>query len=168
MLRACALAQGPKWEDCLPYVEFCCNNSFQTSLKMSPYEALYGCKCRTPLNWSQTGDSRIFGTDLMMEAEKQVKELRDRLQLAKSRQKSYYDAKHRQISFEPGEHVYLRVMPMKGIKRFQTHVKLAPRFIGPFPIMSGYCCISVGTTPRIVRLAQCVSCLIVEGMHITA
>ena len=91
----------------LPYAEFSYNNSFQTSLKMSPYEALYGLKCRTPLNWTQTGDSRIFGTDLMMEAEKQVKEIRDRLQLAKSRQKSYYDAKHRQISFEPEEHVYL-------------------------------------------------------------
>ena len=51
---------------------------------MSPYEALYGSKCRTPLNWSQTGDSCMFGTDLMMEAEKQVKEIRDRLQLAKS------------------------------------------------------------------------------------
>ena len=50
MLRACALAQGPKWEDCLPYTEFSYNNSFQTSLKMSPYEALYGRKCRTPLN----------------------------------------------------------------------------------------------------------------------
>ena len=136
MLRACALAQGPKWEDCLPYAEFSYNNSFHTSLKMSLYEALYGRKCRTPLNWSQTGDSRIFGTDLMLEAEKQVREIRDRLQLAKSRQKSYYDAKHRHISFEPGEHVYLRVTPMKGINRFQTRGKLAPRFIGPFPIMS--------------------------------
>ena len=118
MLRACALAQGPRWEDYLPYAEFSYNNSFQTSLKMSPYEALYGRKCRTPLNWSETGDSRIFGIDLMMEAEKQVKEIRDRLQMAKSRQKSYYDAKHRQISFKPGEHVYLRVTPMKGVKRF--------------------------------------------------
>ena len=56
---------------------------------MSQYEALYGRKCRTPLNWSQTGDSRIFGTDLMMEAKKQVKEIGDRLQLDKSQQKSY-------------------------------------------------------------------------------
>ena len=71
----------------------------------------------------------------MLEAEKQVKEIRDRLQLAKSRQKSYYNAKHRQISFEPGEHVYLRVTPMKGVKRFQTRGKLAPKFIGPFPVM---------------------------------
>ena len=85
MLRACVLANGANWEDCLPYAEFSYNNSFQTSLKMSPYEALYGRKCRTPLNWSQAGDSHIFGTDLMMEAEKQVREIRDRLQLAKSR-----------------------------------------------------------------------------------
>ena len=98
MLRACVLANGANWEDCLPYAEFSYNNSFQTSLKMSPYEALYGRKCRTPLNWSQAGDSHIFGTDLMMEAERQVQEIRDRLQLAKSRQKSYYDAKHRQVS----------------------------------------------------------------------
>ena len=84
MLWACALAHGPKWEDCLPYAEFSYNNSFQTSLKMSPFEALYGRKCRTSLNWSQTGDSRIFGTDLILVAEKQVKEIRDRLQLAKS------------------------------------------------------------------------------------
>src|SRR4051812_41253504 len=89
-----------------------------------------------PLNWSQTGESRIFGTDLMLEAEKQVKEIRDRLQLDKSRQKSYYDAKHRQISFEPGEHVYLRVTPMKGVKRFQTRGKLAPRYIGLFQVMA--------------------------------
>ena len=68
---------------------------------MSPFEALYGRKCHTPLNWSQIGDSRIFGTDLMLEHEKQVKEIRDRLQLAQSRQKSYYDAKHRQISLNP-------------------------------------------------------------------
>ena len=103
---------------------------------MSPYEALYGRKCRTPLNWSQTGDSRIFGTDLTLEAEKQVREIRDRLQLAKSRHTRYYDAKHRHVSFEPGEHIYLWVTPVKGVKRFQTRGKPAPKFIGPFPIMS--------------------------------
>ena len=72
----------------------------------------------------------------MLEAEKKFKEIQDRLQLAKSQQKSYYDAKHRKISFEPGEYVYLRVTPMKGVKRFQTRGKLAPRYIGPFPVMS--------------------------------
>ena len=131
MLRACVLAHGSKWEDCLPYAEFSYNNSYQTSLKMSPFEALYGRKCRTPLNWSQTGDNRIFGTDLMLEAEKQVKEIQDRLKAAKSRQKSYYDNKHRKVNFEPEEYVYLRVTPMKGVRRFHTRGKLAPRYIGP-------------------------------------
>src|ERR1041385_6234984 len=95
MLRACVLAYGSKLEDCLPYAEFSYNNSYQASLKMSPFEALYGRKCRTPLNWSQTGDSCLFGTNLMLKAEKQVKEIRARLKAAKSRQKSYYDTKHR-------------------------------------------------------------------------
>src|SRR3954469_8922244 len=103
---------------------------------MSPFEALYGRKCRTPLNWSQSGDSRIFGTDLMLEAEKQVQEIQDRLRAAKSRQKSYYDRKHREVNFEPGEYVYLRVTPMKGVRRFHTQGKLSPRYIGPFPIMA--------------------------------
>src|ERR1041385_6853835 len=103
---------------------------------MSPFEALYGWKCRTPLNWSQTRDSRIFGTDLMLEAEKQVKEIQDRLRAAKSRRKSYYDTKHREVNFEPGEYVYLRVTPMKGVRRFQNRGKLAPIYVGPFPIMA--------------------------------
>src|SRR3954462_3646520 len=98
--------------------------------------ALYGRKCRTPLNWSQTGDSRIFGTNLMLEAEKQVKEIQDRLRAAMSRQKSYYDTKHREVNFEPGEYVYLRVTPMRGVRRLQTRGKLAPRYVGPFPIMA--------------------------------
>src|SRR3954464_6869498 len=89
-----------------------------------------------PLNWSQTGDSRLFRTDLMLEAEKQVKEIQDRLRAAKSRQKSYYDPKHREVNFEPGEYAYLRVTTMKGVRRFHTRGKLAPRYIGPFPIMT--------------------------------
>src|SRR3954467_2008616 len=72
----------------------------------------------------------------MLEAEKQVNEIQDRLRAAKYRQKSYYDAKHREVSFEPGEYVYLRVTPMKGVRRFHTRGKLAPRYVGPFPIMA--------------------------------
>ena len=107
MLRSCALTHEPKWEDSLPYVEFSYHNSYQSSLKMSPFEALYGRKCRTPLNWSQTGDSRIFSMDLMLEAERRVKDIQERLRAAKSRQKSYYDPKHREVTFEPGEYAYL-------------------------------------------------------------
>jgi hypothetical protein len=65
MLRACVLSYGAKWEDCLPFAEFSYNNSYQASLQMAPFEALYGRKCRTPLNWSETGESQVFGPDVI-------------------------------------------------------------------------------------------------------
>ena len=72
MLRAFVLAYGSKWEDCLPYAEFSYNNSYQSSLQMAPFEDLYGRKCHTPLNLSQTGEGKIFGPDILKEAEEQV------------------------------------------------------------------------------------------------
>ena len=103
---------------------------------MAPFEALYGRRCHTPLNWSETGDSRIFGPDMLKEAEEKVKQISDRLKTAQSRQKSYYDRKHREVSFEPGEYVYLRVSPMRILQRFKVKGKLAPRFIGPFCVVA--------------------------------
>jgi hypothetical protein len=84
MLRACVLTYGVSWEDSLPYAEFSYNNSYQASLKMSPFEALYGRRCHTPLNWSETGDSRIFGPEILQEAEAKVKLIQDRLRAAQS------------------------------------------------------------------------------------
>ena len=72
MLCTCVLSYGAKWEDCLPFAEFSYNNSYQPSLQMAPFEALYGRKCRTPLNWSESGDSQIFGVDTLRVAEEQV------------------------------------------------------------------------------------------------
>ena len=74
MLRACVLSYGSKWEDCLPFAEFSYNNSYQSSLQMAPFEALYGKKCRTPLNWSDTGEGKLFGPDTLREAEEQVQD----------------------------------------------------------------------------------------------
>ena len=136
MLRACVLEFGAGWEDNLPYAEFSYNNRYQGSIKMSPFEALYGRKCRTPLNWSETGDSKIFGSEVLLEAERKVHLVRQHLKTAQSCQKSYYDGKHRQMDFEVGEYVYLKVTPLKGRKRFQVKGKLAPRFIGPFMILA--------------------------------
>jgi hypothetical protein len=82
MLRACVLAYGAKWEDCLPFAEFSYNNSYQASLQMAPFEALYGRKCRTPLNWSETRDSQIFGPDILQEAEEKVRMIRGYLKAA--------------------------------------------------------------------------------------
>jgi hypothetical protein len=107
MLRACVLSYGTKWEDCLPFAEFSYNNSYQASLQMAPFEALYGRKCRTPLNWSETGESQIFGPDIIKEAEEQVQLIRNRLKAAQSWQKSYADSKRRPVTFNVGDFVYL-------------------------------------------------------------
>jgi hypothetical protein len=126
MLRACVLSYGAKWEDCLPFAKFSYNNNYQASLQMAPFEALYGRKCRTPLNSSETGESQVFGPDVIKEAEEQVQLIRNHLKAAQSRQKSYADPKRRPVTFNVGDFVYLRVTPLKGKQRFHVKGKLAP------------------------------------------
>ena len=136
MLRACALDFGRSWDKNLPYAEFSYNNSYQASLKMSPFEALYGRQCRTPLLWDQVGERQVFGPDVIKEAEDKVKLIRERLKVAQSRQKSYADNRRRELSFEVGDLVYLRVTPIKGVRRFRSKGKLAPRYVGPYKILA--------------------------------
>jgi hypothetical protein len=102
---------------------------------MAPFEALYGRKCRTPLYWNQTGESQVFGPKNLQEAEKQVQIIRENLKIAQSRQKSYVDNRRRELMFEVGDFVYLKVSPMRGMKRFKVKEKLSPRYIGPFKIL---------------------------------
>jgi hypothetical protein len=102
---------------------------------MAPFEALYGRRCRTPLSWSQTGERKIFGPDLVVEAEDKVKLIQNNLKTAQSRQKSYADIRRRPLQFYVGDFVYLRVSPIRGIQRFGVKGKLAPRYIGPFEIL---------------------------------
>lgn len=135
VLQACVLSYSKNWEKCLPFAEFSYNNSFQSSIQMSPFEALYGRSCRTPLNWSEAEERLFYGPTLVEDAEEQVHVIRGRLQIAQSRQKSYADHRRRELSFEVDDHVYLKVSPMKGMHRFQVKGKLAPRYIGPFRII---------------------------------
>ena len=135
MLRACALKYGTSWDKSLPYAEFSYNNIYQASLKMSPFEALYGRKCRTPLHWSETGESQVFGPEILKEAEQQVQIIRDNLRTGQSRQKSYADTRHRELEFEVGDYVYLKVSPIRGLRRFKVKGKLSPRYIGPFQVL---------------------------------
>ncbi|KAK1651595.1 hypothetical protein QYE76_069400 [Lolium multiflorum] len=125
--------QIPEWK--WDSVEFSYNNSYQASLQMAPFEALYGRKCRTPLNWSEVGDSQVFGPDVLREAEEKVHKIREYLKTAQSRQKSYADKRRREMTFEIGDFVYLKVSPLKGMQRFQLKGKLAPRYVGPFKIL---------------------------------
>jgi hypothetical protein len=77
----------------------------------------------------------VFGPDILQEAEKQVRMIRESLRVAQSRQKSYVDHRRRELIFEVGDFVYLKVSPMKGLCHFKVRGKLAPRFIGPFKIL---------------------------------
>jgi hypothetical protein len=138
MLRACVLMDGPKWDKHLPLAEFSYNNIYQESTKMSPFEALYGWPCRTPLSWSESGERVIFGPDNVTEVEEKVKQIQANILAAQSRQKSYTNKRYSPLEFKVGDHVYLRVSLMKGVRRFGIKGKLAPRYIGPYPIIDKY------------------------------
>ena len=134
-LRACVLDHKCNWEEHLPLVEFTYNNSYQASIQMTPYEALYGRPCRSPLCWTEVEKSSITGPDLIRDTSKKVTFIRQRLLTAQRRQKSYVDVRRRPLEFEVGDHVFLKVMPKKGVVRFGKRGKLSPRFIRPFEIL---------------------------------
>ena len=102
---------------------------------MAPYEALYERPCRSPLCWTEVGDSSITGLDLIRDTSKKVSLIRQRLLTTQSRQKSYADVRRRPLEFEVGDHVFLKVMPKRGVIRFGKRGKLSLRFIGPFEIL---------------------------------
>ncbi|WVZ90551.1 hypothetical protein U9M48_036843 [Paspalum notatum var. saurae] len=135
MLRACAIQYGTSWDKSLPYAEFSYNNSYQASMKMSPFQALYGRRCRTPLYWDQPGEKQLFGPGIIEDAERHVRMIRENLRIAQTRQKSYADNRRRDLEFAVGEYVYLKVSPIRGLRRFKVKGKLAPRYIGPFKIV---------------------------------
>jgi hypothetical protein len=120
MLRACALQYGISWDKSLPYAEFFYNNIYQESLKMALFEMLYGRRCWTSLFWNETGERKVFGPNILQEAEKQVRMVRENLRVAQSRQKSYADHRRRELSFEVGDFVYLKVSPMRGLRHFKV------------------------------------------------
>jgi len=135
MLRACALSSKGSWVKWLPLAEFSYNNSYQESIKMAPFEALYGRKCRTPLNSVEPGERRYYGIDFVNKAEHQVHTIQQHQEAAQARQKSYANKRGKPVEFVVGDHVYLKVSPMKGVQRFGVKRKLGPRYVGPYRIL---------------------------------
>ena len=135
MLRACVLDFGGSWESYLGLAEFAYNNSYHSSIGMAPFEALYGRPCRSPLCWTEIGERALLGPELVQETTNNVQLIRKRLETARSRQKSYADQHRRDVEFKVGEKVFLKVSPKRGVLRFGKRGKLAPRYIGPFPII---------------------------------
>ena len=113
MLRACLLGHKGSWEEHLPLVEFAYNNSYQASIQMAPYGALYGRPCRSPICWTEVEESSIIGTDLNRDTSEKVSLIRQRLLTTQIWQKSYADVRRRPLEFEVGDHVFLKVMPKR-------------------------------------------------------
>ena len=91
------LDRGENWESILPLIEFAYNNSYQATIDMAPYEALYGRKCRSPLYWDEVGERKVLGPDSVSEMIEIVRQIRGRIKEAQDRQKSYSDARRTEI-----------------------------------------------------------------------
>ncbi|XP_020208256.1 uncharacterized protein LOC109793202 [Cajanus cajan] len=135
LLRAYILDHLGSWEEMLPLVEFTYNNSFHASIRMAPFEALYGRKCRTPLCWFKEGESMIVGSEIILQTTKKVKQIQERMKAAQSRQKSYADKRRKPLEFLEGEHIFLKVTLTTGVGRAIQAKKLNPKFIGSYQIL---------------------------------
>jgi hypothetical protein len=147
MLKACVIHFDKTWNKCLALAEFAYNNNYQASLKMAPFEALYGRRCHTPLNLSQEGERTWFGPKLVQEAEEKVEVIRENLRAAQMRQKSYHDKAKAPREFEVDNYVYLKVSPTKGVQRFGVKGKLARCYIGLYEVTEKF-----GTVAYRIRL----------------
>nr|GEZ49855.1 putative reverse transcriptase domain-containing protein [Tanacetum cinerariifolium] len=123
------------WDKHLSLVEFSYNNSYHTSIKVAPFEALYGRKCRSPICWAEVGDRQITGPEIIHKTTEKIVQIKSRIQAARNRQKSYADVRRKPFEFQVGDKVMLKVSPWKGVIRFGKREKLNPRYIGPFKIL---------------------------------
>ncbi|GJY59452.1 putative reverse transcriptase domain-containing protein [Tanacetum coccineum] len=136
MLRACVIDFRSSWDRHLPLVEFSYNNSYHVSIKATPYEALYRRKCRSPVYWSEVGDSQLTGPELIRETIDKIIQIKNRLLTVCSRYKGYADRRTNPLELEVGDMVLLKVSPWKGAVRFGKREKLSPRYIRPFKILA--------------------------------
>ena len=124
------------WDIHLALMDFAYNNNYQASIKMASFEALYGRKCRTPMCWDEVGERRLVGPELVRITSEKVKVVRDNLKIARDIQRSYENNRRRDLQFEIGDRVFLKISPWKGVLRFGKRGKLSPRYIGPYEIVS--------------------------------
>ncbi|KAI3754539.1 hypothetical protein L1987_54324 [Smallanthus sonchifolius] len=130
----CVIDFGNTWESHLPLVEFSYNNSYHTSIKAAPFEALYGQKCRSPICWTEVGDSQLTGPELVFETSEKIVQIRNRMAAARDRQKSYADKRRKPLDFQVGDMVLLKVSPWKADESLavpleELHVDEQLRFI---------------------------------------
>nr|GEW81856.1 putative reverse transcriptase domain-containing protein [Tanacetum cinerariifolium] len=126
---------GKGWVNHLPLVEFSYNNSYHASIKAAPFEPLYGRKCRSPVYWTEVGEAQILGPELIQEMTEKIVQIKQRMQVARYRQKSYTDLKCKPMEFQVRDKVMLKVLPWKGVVRFRKQGKLNPRYVVPFKML---------------------------------
>ena len=136
MLRACVMEFKGSCDTHLALMEFTYNNSYQASIEMAPFKELYGRKCRTPVCWDEVGERRLVGPELVQITSEKVKVVCDNLKIARDRQRSYAKNRRRDLQFEIGDRVFLKISPWKGVLRFGRRGKLSSRYIGPYEIVS--------------------------------
>ncbi|XP_073271513.1 uncharacterized protein [Primulina huaijiensis] len=124
------------------------SNAICSSIGMIPYEALYGRKCRSLIHWDEVGERSYLGPEIVQQTVDVVLKIRNRMKTAQSRQKSYADRRMRDLEFVVGDHIFVKITPMKGVMRFGKKCELSPRFIGPFEILE-----KVGTLAYHVALS---------------
>nr|GEX11271.1 putative reverse transcriptase domain-containing protein [Tanacetum cinerariifolium] len=123
------------WDVHLPLVKFSYNNSYHSSIRCAPFEALYGSKCRSPVIWAEIRESSLIGPELIQETTDKVVLIKEKLKATRDRQKIYADNRRKPLEFEVGDRVMLKASPWKGVIRFGRKGKLAPRYVGPFEIL---------------------------------
>nr|GEW30524.1 putative reverse transcriptase domain-containing protein [Tanacetum cinerariifolium] len=131
-----ALGTDISWVKHFPLCEFSYNNSYHASIKAAPYEALYGRKCRSPVCWAKVGEAQLTGPKLIQETTEQIVLIKQRIQAAQDRQKSYADLKRKPMEFEVVDRVMLKVSPWKGVVRFDKRGNLNPRYVRPFKVLA--------------------------------
>ncbi|GJX86647.1 putative reverse transcriptase domain-containing protein [Tanacetum coccineum] len=118
MIRACVIDFGASWDVYLPLPEFSYNNNYHLSIRCAPFEALYGRKCRSPALWAEIGEGSVIGPELVLETTDKVILIKEKLKVARDRQKNYADKRRKSLEFEVGDQVLLKVSPWKGVMHF--------------------------------------------------
>ncbi|GKC44410.1 putative reverse transcriptase domain-containing protein, partial [Tanacetum coccineum] len=136
MLRVYVIDFGKGWVKHLPLAEFSYNNSYHASIKDAPYEALYGQKCRSPVCWAEVGEAQLTGPEMIQETTEKIVLIKQRIQAAQDRQKSYANLKRKPMEFEVRDRVMLKVSPWKGVVHFGKRGKLNPGYVGPFKVLA--------------------------------
>nr|GEU38822.1 putative reverse transcriptase domain-containing protein [Tanacetum cinerariifolium] len=149
MLRACVINFGKGWVNHLSLVEFSYNNSNHASIKAAPFEVLYGRKCHSPVCWAEVGEVQLPSPEIAQETTEKIIQIKQRIQAAHDRQKSYADLKRKLMEFQVRDRVMLKVSPWKRVVRFGKRGKLNPRYVGPFKVLE-----KVGSVSYKIELPQ--------------